>query len=122
MGYIKDCKKLLLCKVMLGKPYKCPGMLTGKPLQTGFNSHISPCGQELIIFHSDQILPCYIVHYSTTLGGGGFSMAAAPASPFSFGLLPPATPMEKTGNYDNKVAKNKLTTATNMKSCSGIFN
>jgi hypothetical protein len=37
--------------------------MMGAPLQPGFDSHISPCGTELVIFDTDAILPCYVLHY-----------------------------------------------------------
>ncbi|EFA86677.1 PARP domain-containing protein [Heterostelium album PN500] len=64
IGYISDCSKLLLCKVLLGKSYKCSGLITGQPCKTGYTSHLSPDEKELVIFSPDQILPCYIVHYA----------------------------------------------------------
>eukprot|EP01132_Coremiostelium_polycephalum_P005972 gene5972-7439_t len=64
IDYIQDCSKLLLCKVILGKSYKCSGLITGQPCQKGYTSHLSPDEKEIVIFHPDQILPCYIVHYS----------------------------------------------------------
>ncbi|GAM17278.1 hypothetical protein SAMD00019534_004530 [Acytostelium subglobosum LB1] len=64
IGYISDCSKILLCKVLLGKSYKCSGLITGQPCQTGYTSHLSPDEKELVIFHPDQILPAYIVHYT----------------------------------------------------------
>eukprot|EP01133_Synstelium_polycarpum_P007375 gene7375-8594_t len=63
IGYISDCSKLLLCKVLLGKSYKCSGLITGQPCKTGYTSHISPDEKELVIFSPEQILPLYIVHY-----------------------------------------------------------
>ncbi|KYQ89930.1 PARP domain-containing protein [Tieghemostelium lacteum] len=63
IGYISDCSKIMLCKVLLGKSYKCDGLITGKPCQTGYTSHLSPDEMELVIFHPDQILPCYVIHY-----------------------------------------------------------
>ena len=33
----------------------------GKPCKAGYDSHYSPCGQELVFFQSDQLLPCFIV-------------------------------------------------------------
>jgi len=62
-------------------------MLTGKPLVKGHNSHISPCGQELVIFHPDQILPCYVVHYAYQTGYGA---TASPVAGLGVSLVGPA--------------------------------
>ena len=37
----------------------------GVPLHGGYDSHLSPGMDELVIFDVDQILPCYICHYAT---------------------------------------------------------
>ncbi|KAF2074720.1 hypothetical protein CYY_003952 [Polysphondylium violaceum] len=63
IGYISDCNKILLCKVLLGKSFKCNGLIVGQKCQSGYTSHLSPDEKELVIFHPDQILPCYVVHY-----------------------------------------------------------
>jgi len=68
IGYISDCSKILLCKVLLGKSYKCNGLIMGQKCQTGYTSHLSPDEKELVIFHPDQILPCYVVHYEESGG------------------------------------------------------
>ncbi|KAM9967611.1 hypothetical protein ACTFIW_001695 [Dictyostelium discoideum] len=70
IGYIKDCTKILLCKVLLGKAYKCSTLIHGKPCVTGYTSHLSPDEKELVIFHPDQILPVYIVHYQSGATAG----------------------------------------------------
>ena len=63
-------RQLLLCKVILGKQFRVGTgqMMLGAPLQRGFDSHVvnlngQQYGQEVVIFDTDQILPCYIVHY-----------------------------------------------------------
>lgn len=40
MGYVRDCKKIMLCKILLGRVYKTSGCL-GAELQTGYDSHMS---------------------------------------------------------------------------------
>ncbi|KAK5581268.1 hypothetical protein RB653_001299 [Dictyostelium firmibasis] len=81
IGYIKDCTKILLCKVLLGKAYKCSALIHGKPCATGYTSHLSPDEKELVIFHPDQILPVYIVHYQSGATAGtavsGLNIASA---------------------------------------------
>ena len=64
LGYGKG---LLLCRVLPGKPYDCPGAMNGQPLQIGYDSHRvqkdkDGMGQMLVIFNEDQILPCYVIH------------------------------------------------------------
>lgn len=66
MGYIKGGQKLLLCQVLPGKVYKCPGLIHGQALQGGHDCHMSPCGKELVIFKKEHILPSYIVYYTHT--------------------------------------------------------
>ncbi|XP_070211703.1 uncharacterized protein [Littorina saxatilis] len=65
MSYISGSTKLLLCQVLPGKVYNCPGLIHGAKLQKGYDSHMSPCKKELIIFNSHHILPCYVVHYTS---------------------------------------------------------
>ncbi|CAF1105678.1 unnamed protein product, partial [Rotaria sp. Silwood1] len=71
MGYINEVTKLLLCQVLQGKVYHCTEIMMGSALKEGYDSHCSPDKEELIIFHSDCILPQYIVHY--TLDAGEFT-------------------------------------------------
>lgn len=37
--------------------------MDGQGLQPGYDSHISPKGNELVIFDPDQILPRYIITF-----------------------------------------------------------
>ena len=57
-------KGIILCKVLVGKQYRCPGdTIRGISLQKGYDSHTSPDGRrELVIFDTNQILPCYVIH------------------------------------------------------------
>lgn len=59
-----DFKGVILCKVLVGRQYICPhNTSTGANLQEGYDSHTSPDGRkEIVIFNSDQILPCYVIH------------------------------------------------------------
>eukprot|EP00053_Salpingoeca_punica_P023260 m.216691 g.216691 ORF g.216691 m.216691 type:complete len:507 (-) comp48039_c0_seq1:248-1768(-) len=61
-GYAKGNKSLLLSRVLIGKAYRCPGIIMGAPLEKGFDSHESPNGLEIVVFKDDQVLPSYIVH------------------------------------------------------------
>lgn len=64
LGYAGGGGALLLCKVLPGRQFNCPGGMLGAPLQDGFDSHLSPDGTENVIFDNTQILPCYCVHYA----------------------------------------------------------
>eukprot|EP00475_Leptophrys_vorax_P007921 TRINITY_DN15063_c0_g1_i1.p2 TRINITY_DN15063_c0_g1~~TRINITY_DN15063_c0_g1_i1.p2 ORF type:complete len:415 (-),score=96.47 TRINITY_DN15063_c0_g1_i1:32-1276(-) len=55
--------KLLLCKILVGKQFQCHRVIRGAKLTSGYDSHLSPCKTEAVMFDSDQILPCYVVHY-----------------------------------------------------------
>ncbi len=105
IGYIKGGSKLVLCQVLLGRVYRCPGLTMGAPCKKGshrvawdrhrrlllprvpvlarscscgvrsvrcsvrsYDSHMSPCGKELISFARARILPSYIVHYTSKVG------------------------------------------------------
>jgi len=68
MGYGGGAQ-LLLNKVLAGRQYKMTNAIVGCELQKGFDSHLSPCGQELVIFDTDQILPCYVVFYGAAGAG-----------------------------------------------------
>ncbi|XP_046570875.1 protein mono-ADP-ribosyltransferase PARP14-like isoform X2 [Haliotis rubra] len=63
MRYIRGSTKLLLCKVLLGKTYTISSFTQGSSVHSGYDSHTSACGKELVIFDTSRILPSYIVHY-----------------------------------------------------------
>jgi hypothetical protein len=50
--------------------------MDGAAKKSGYDSHLSPDQVELVIFNSNQILPCYIVHY------GSSAKAVVNAAPF----------------------------------------
>lgn len=64
IGYIHGASKLLLCQVLPGKVFECKTVNHGAKLTKGYDSHMSPCKKELVIFNSHHILPCYVVHYT----------------------------------------------------------
>ncbi|XP_059146071.1 uncharacterized protein LOC131933308 [Physella acuta] len=68
MGYIAGCSELMLCQVLPGKVYECPKMITGASLKPGYDSHMSPCKKELVIFNTAAILPCYIIYFCNAEG------------------------------------------------------
>lgn len=65
MGYAEG-QKFLLCQVLAGRNYKCPGLCMGVPLKEGYDSHNSPNDAETVIFDVDQILPYYVVYYQSS--------------------------------------------------------
>lgn len=65
MSYISGSTKFLLCQVLPGKVYNCTKLIHGAALMKGYDSHMSPCKKELVIFNKYHILPSYIVHYQS---------------------------------------------------------
>lgn len=68
MGY-GNIGKLLLCKVLPGKTYTCMHLMVGASCMPGYDSHgfdrdHNGRYKELVIFNSDQILPCYVINYT----------------------------------------------------------
>ncbi len=60
--------QLLLCRVLLGRPYRLrldevAGMaFMGKPAKRGYDSHVTDASfSEVVIFDAAQILPCYVL-------------------------------------------------------------
>lgn len=64
MGYARDCQCLLLCLVLVGKAFRMENVQTGCELKSGYDSHISPCGSEVVIFDPSCIMPLYVVTWS----------------------------------------------------------
>ena len=64
LRYNGDHGGILLCKVLVGREYRCQRKMVGAPLQRGFDSHLSPCETENVIFEAAQILPCYYVIFA----------------------------------------------------------
>jgi len=56
---------ICVCLILRGRVYKCPTMQLGGWLVKPYHSHHSPDGQDVILFDSDQILPCYLIHLKT---------------------------------------------------------
>ena len=75
-GYARGrIRKVLLCKLLLGREYNIGGANptgatpgVGAPLMPGFDSHVvhgaHGIGQEVVIYDTAQILPCYVIHWS----------------------------------------------------------
>ncbi len=59
---------LLLCQILPGRSYICPGPQAGAKCMPGYDSHVDETdskdrGQRIAIFDPDQILPCYFIKY-----------------------------------------------------------
>ena len=54
-------KRLIVCSTILGRIFRCPDLMMDAPLQPGFDSHISPCGREYVLYDSAQILPVLVL-------------------------------------------------------------
>jgi len=54
-----------VCLILRGLVYKCQTIQLGGWLTKPYHSHHSPDGQDIILFDSDQILPCYLIHLKT---------------------------------------------------------
>lgn len=59
----RESDQVLLCKLLPGKSFKCFKRMDGLGCQIGHDSHVSPRGNEIVVFNSDQILPRYIVSF-----------------------------------------------------------
>jgi hypothetical protein len=61
IGYCRGGSVLLINAVLMGKIFKCTGLINGQPLVAGFDSHTDPSGNEFVLFDECQVLPCYAV-------------------------------------------------------------
>lgn len=84
MDYAQSCSKMLMCRVLLGKPYmihlqeRDVSRLMGQPCVAGHDSHVlDDAFSEVVIFDSAQILPCYILHLAQPHAMGRAASAAA---------------------------------------------
>lgn len=64
-GYAAD-GKMLVCAVLMGRIYTCPEVMEGVGCRRGYDSHTSPCGEELVLFDAAQVLPCYLVVFGAS--------------------------------------------------------
>jgi len=80
MSYTRGALKFLLCQVLVGQTYVCPGLIMGAKKKEGYDSHQSPDKSEIVIFDSDQILPYYIVHFQMKAGAAAAGWAAPAAT------------------------------------------
>jgi len=65
----RNSDQVLLCKLLPGKSFKCTKRMDGQGLVKGHHSHISPKGNEIVIFDPDQILPRYIIYFESKEAG-----------------------------------------------------
>ena len=72
-GYNRNSNGMLLCKLLVGRPYLCPRK-TGCALQPGYTSHVCDThGSEIVIFDEAAALPIYFVE----MGGRAHAYGAA---------------------------------------------
>jgi len=60
----RESNQILVAKLLVGKKYNCTSRMDGQGLKDGFDSHISPKGNEVVMFSPGQILPRYIIEFS----------------------------------------------------------
>ena len=61
----KDSEQVLLTKLLPGKAYKCTKRMDGSKCMSGYDSHFSPKGNEIIMFDPKACLPRYIIAYKS---------------------------------------------------------
>ena len=66
LHYSRGEGRLLIVAVLPGKKHVCHGNKWSYNLTTGYDSHVSPCGKELVLFKAVQVLPCMVIHYLNT--------------------------------------------------------
>eukprot|EP01123_Difflugia_compressa_P000107 TRINITY_DN10211_c0_g1_i1.p1 TRINITY_DN10211_c0_g1~~TRINITY_DN10211_c0_g1_i1.p1 ORF type:complete len:342 (-),score=35.25 TRINITY_DN10211_c0_g1_i1:80-1084(-) len=64
IGYCRGGKRLLICSVLMGKPYTVNERIDGQGLKTHHDSHIACNGTEWVIFDPAQVLPCYLITFA----------------------------------------------------------
>jgi hypothetical protein len=64
----RESDEILLSALLQGETYQCTGRSDGEGLQKGFDSHISPKGNEIIVFNQSQILPRFIIKFEENEG------------------------------------------------------
>ncbi|KAG2377558.1 hypothetical protein C9374_009074 [Naegleria lovaniensis] len=72
ISYSRGNPYLLVCLVMVGKAFHMTTVQTGRPLESGYDSHVSPDGcSEVIIFNPHQVIPMYKVKWQN-IGGANY--------------------------------------------------
>jgi len=59
----RNSDQVLLSKLLIGKPYRCDQRMDGLGLMKGYDCHVSPKGNEIVLFSKEQILPRYIITF-----------------------------------------------------------
>ena len=60
----RESDQILLCQILPGRAFKCHKRMDGQQNVPGYDSHISPHGNEIVIFNPDACLPRYIIRFS----------------------------------------------------------
>lgn len=56
--------EILLCQLLPGRAFRCTARMDGRSNMPGYDSHISPGGNEIVIFNPAACLPRYIIRFS----------------------------------------------------------
>lgn len=121
MGYSRGSNRLLICKLLQGKPYRMTKIRNGCKLTAGYDNHTSPDGHsELVMFDMGCILPCYVLHFSplsappssapklfsalTPFFGGMFGAATVPGPP---SIVPAYDEEEEDDEFDEEEDEDK---------------
>lgn len=60
----RGSNEILLCQLLPGRAYRCTARMDGRSNMPGYDSHISPGGNEIVIFNPAACLPRYIIRFS----------------------------------------------------------
>eukprot|EP00038_Savillea_parva_P011304 m.196564 g.196564 ORF g.196564 m.196564 type:complete len:266 (-) comp19856_c0_seq1:198-995(-) len=52
---------VFVCLALPGRKFPARSTQHGQPCTPGYDSHVSPDGNEIVFFSSDQLLPCFLV-------------------------------------------------------------
>lgn len=61
----RGSNQILLCKYITGRLYHCAKRIDGVDCMAGYDSHESPKKNEVVLFEPAQILPRYIITFSS---------------------------------------------------------
>jgi hypothetical protein len=59
----RESNEILLSALLQGESFQCTERMDGQGLKPGYDSQISPKGNEIIVFNQSQILPRYIIKF-----------------------------------------------------------
>lgn len=61
-SYTDSCM-FILCAVLMGNRKPVTSIVRGSTqIAQGYHSHVSPCGNEWVVFNAAQVVPCYVVY------------------------------------------------------------